>query len=335
MKSASMGALFLGSIGPSGARSYGFDEGVETPGKKSAERGVAPHSPGWVLTPADDQIEVGDRPMDVALSPDGSYLAVSNDGQGVQAVMLVDTDAGEVVHTTTYESPEALFVGVAFSPDGSRLYASAGANNKVRVYDVGDGELSERDPIRLEPSSVNEEGDEDPQLFAAGLTITDDGERPFVANNLDNSVLVIDLDAEEVIETVGVGNQPCTVALTPDETKAYVSNWGDETVSVIDTESYAMTESVLIGMGLNAIVADPERPRMYVADGNSDTVSVIETESDEATERPPTQRSNGHRPNDRTVSPRQSFVDRTAFRALRTSPSSDRVPTARPTPGSR
>jgi YVTN family beta-propeller protein len=183
-----------------------------------------------------------------------------------------------------YESPEALFVGVAFSPDGSRLYASAGANNKVRVYDVGDGELSERDPIRLEPSSVNEEGDEDPQLFAAGLTITDDGERPFVANNLDNSVLVIDLDAEEVIETVGIGNQPYTVALTPDETKAYVSNWGDGTVSVIDTESYAMTESVLVGMGLNAIVADPERPRMYVADGNSDTVSVIDTESDEATD---------------------------------------------------
>ena len=97
-------------------------------------------------------------------------------------------------------------------------------------------------------------------------------------------MLVIDLDAEEVIETVGVGNQPYTVALTPDETKAYVSNWGDGTVSVIDTESYAMTESVLVGMGPNAIVADPERPRMYVADGNSDTVSVIETESDEATD---------------------------------------------------
>ena len=284
LKSASMGALFLGSIGPSGATSYGFDEGVETPGKKSAERGVAPHSPGWMLTPADDQIEVGDRPMGVALSPDGNYLAVSNDGQGVQALMLVNTDSQEVVHTITYESPEALFVGISFSPDGTQLYASAGANNKVRVYDVGDGEVTERDPIRLGPSSLDEEDDEDPQIFPAGLTVTEDGKRLFVANNLDDSMSVIDLESEEVIETVGVGNQPYTVALTPDETKAYVSNWGDETVSVIDTESYEMIESVLVGMGPNAVVADPERPRMYVADGNNDTVSVIETETDETTD---------------------------------------------------
>ena len=146
--------------------------------------------------------------MDVALSLDGSYLAVSNDGQGVQALMLVDTDAGDVIQTITYEAPEALFVGIAFSPDGERLYASAGANNKVRVYDVGDGEVTERDPIRLGPSSLDEEGDEDPQLFAAGLTITEDGERLFVANNLDDSMSVIDLESEEVIETVGVAISP-------------------------------------------------------------------------------------------------------------------------------
>ena len=117
--------------------------------------------------------------MGITLSPDGRYLAVTNDGHGVQSVMLVDTKTEKVIQTIKYPAPQALFVGIQFSPDGNRLYASAGKNDKIRVYDFKNGKLSETDPIQLGSSTT---------YFPAGLDITPDGSRLLVANNIDNSV---------------------------------------------------------------------------------------------------------------------------------------------------
>ena len=68
-----------------------------------------------------------------------------------------------------YASPEALFLGVVVSRDGSRVYASAGANDKVRVYNLDQQGLHEQEPIMLDN---NDEGD----LFVAGLALSKDGD---------------------------------------------------------------------------------------------------------------------------------------------------------------
>jgi hypothetical protein len=36
--------------------------------------------------------------------------------------MVVDVASQQVVQTIPYESPEALFIGLAFSPDGTHAY---------------------------------------------------------------------------------------------------------------------------------------------------------------------------------------------------------------------
>ena len=51
--------------------------------------GITPHN--WTLTPVGDQITLGDFPMGGALSPDGNYLIISNDGQGAESLQVVDT----------------------------------------------------------------------------------------------------------------------------------------------------------------------------------------------------------------------------------------------------
>src|ERR1700730_17804159 len=89
------------------------------PGPHGSE-GVTPNN--WTLTPAGPQLAIGDRPMGAALSPDGRDLAVSNDGQGAQSLVLVDTTARAFVQTIPYKAPEALYVGVAWTRDGRRLY---------------------------------------------------------------------------------------------------------------------------------------------------------------------------------------------------------------------
>jgi len=300
IRSASIAGLFLGSLSGEAAAKLPSDhpaqravEDADTAGRASLERGVAPHSPGWILEPADEQVLVGDRPMGVAVAPDGRQVAVSNCGQGTQATMLVDPDSGSVVETIEYESPEALFVGIEFSPDGSTLYASAGTNNKIRVYDVGDGSLTEQEPIRL--FSAEESG------FAAGLDVTPDGKRLFVANNLADSVSVVDLESGAVEATVDVSPEseeseryPYTVTLDRKAEKAYVSSWGASDVSVIDADSLELLGHVSVAdlpsdalpsaeAGPSDIVASPTRDEVYVAVTGTDEVAVVDTRRDKVT----------------------------------------------------
>ena len=138
---------------------------------------------GRYVSPAGTQTELGDKPFGIALSPDGKYLAVTNNGAGTQSIMVVDRATSKVIQTIDYTGPEGVYVGIAYSPDGSKLYASAGGTffdqdgtpdqkglyNGVRVYDVdpATGKLTETAPVLI-PRPVGTDGNAI-NLFTAGL----------------------------------------------------------------------------------------------------------------------------------------------------------------------
>lgn len=74
---------------------------------------------GWKVMPAGRQVGLGERPYGLARSPDGATLLISNDGVDQQSLMVVDAASGTVRQTLSYPAPEALFLGVAYSPTGS------------------------------------------------------------------------------------------------------------------------------------------------------------------------------------------------------------------------
>jgi YVTN family beta-propeller protein len=243
---------------------------------------------GWYVTPAGQQVDLadetwwGDRPFGQALSPDGGTLLVSSNGQSTQSLKVFDTASRTVQQTIAYKAPEALYVGLAWSPDGSHAYASAGGNNKGRVYDFAGGRLTERQPIPV------------PQ-FPVGLTISSDGRTMYAAENLGGALAVIDIASTKVTsvpvgpcETAqpapGTGSpppqcQPYGVALSSDGRTAYVSNWGEHSVTLVDTAVKQAGSAVEVGTHPNALIANPApgRHELYVANGESDTVSVIDT----------------------------------------------------------
>ncbi len=144
---------------------------------------------GWTVTPAGRQIALGDRPLSIASSPDGRTLLVGNDGQSTQSLMVVDRESGSVKQTIAYPTREALFVGLVFSPDGKQAYASAGGNNKIRTYAVDGQQLVEGEPVMLPTDGDGKKIN----LYPAGLAIAADGNTLFVANNLDDSLSLVDL----------------------------------------------------------------------------------------------------------------------------------------------
>lgn len=239
----------------------------------------------WQLTPAGLQVEIGDRPMGMAATPGGRYLIVSNNGQGVQSLALFDTYTDKVVQELPYASPEALFLGVAVSQDGSRVYASAGGNDKIRVYNLDEQGLHEQKPIMLDN---NDEGD----LFVAGLALSQDGRTLYAALNLDNSVAFIDTASGDIRQRVrlsppaseeGIGVLPYQLALTPNGDKLYVSEWNGGGVSVVGTAQGERLGRVATGGHASDLLFSPDAERLYVTNANSDTVSVIDTATDQVT----------------------------------------------------
>src|SRR5439155_12582376 len=230
----------------------------------------------WLLTPAGLQVEVGDRPLGMAMTPDGRYLLLSNNGQGVQSLVLFDTSTLKVVQVIPYSAPEALFLGVVVAPGSDRVFASAGGNNKIRVYDFAGKALVERAPISL--------GDAKAPIYPAGLAISADGATLYAALNLDNTVAFIDTATGQVRTKVrlapaataaSIGTLPYAIVRVDE--RLYVSEWNAGGVSVVDTREAKLVQRIPTGGHASGLVLSADRARLYVANATSDTVSVIAT----------------------------------------------------------
>ena len=110
----------------------------------------------------------------------------------------METSSGKVLQSLPYSSPQALFIGLAWSPDGSKLYAAAGGNDKVRVLTPGPcTQLTEIAPITVPKGS-----------FPSGLAVSSDGSRLFVANNGSGALSAVDTATGKVLGAVATGPRP-------------------------------------------------------------------------------------------------------------------------------
>ncbi len=236
--------------------------------------GIAVTPVGYQVTPAGDQTRLGNLPLNAVLHPDGRHLLVTNNGQGVQSLQLIDTDTNTVVQTLPYASPESLYIGLAWSPDGKTAYASAAANSKIRVLSFADGKLAEGSPILLPTTTPD---GKKVTLFPAGLDVTPDGKKIVVADQLGNAVTVADT-ATGMSQTVAAGHRPVWVTLSKGGQTAYVSNQGGDSVDVVDVSAPApvVTGQIKVGLHPNKSVLSPDGKTLYVANGDPDSVSQIE-----------------------------------------------------------
>jgi YVTN family beta-propeller protein len=213
------------------------------------------------------------------MTPDARFLLISNNGQGVQSLVLFDTSTNKVVQVIPYHSPEALFLGIVVAPNGRRVYASAGGNNKIRVYDFDGHALTERASISL--------GDPRGRIYPAGLAISGDGAMLYAALNLENAVAVVDMASGQVrarirlapsARTDDIGRLPYALVFVGQ--KLYVSEWNGGGVAVIDTAQGTVLRQIPTGTHASGLALSPDGTRLYVANAASDTVSVIDTSAD-------------------------------------------------------
>jgi DNA-binding beta-propeller fold protein YncE len=278
-----------------------------------------------VVEPAGRQLDLpGLRPQALALSPDGRILATSGKThdlvivdpatwQVLQKVPLPPSPPakGPGAHSAALAGPDASsqlsYTGLIFSPDGSRIYLSD-VQGSIKVFAVHpDHHVEGLRSFALPPADAPRRRVEIP----AGLAVSPDGRRLYVALNLGNNLAELNAASGNVLRQWPTGVAPYDVALAG--RKIYVSNWGgrepgldcvsgpagkgtrvrvdpdrfiasEGSVTVIDSREGRVIGEILVGKHACALAVAPGARSVVVANAASDTLSVLDTKTDRIVE---------------------------------------------------
>src|SRR5690242_19497621 len=93
---------------------------------------------GWSLTPVGKNIQLGDLPLNLIVSNNKKWLAVTNNGQSTQTIELIDRARGQKTDSIIIAKS---WYGLAFSKNDQFIYASGGHDNRVNKYGIVNNKL--------------------------------------------------------------------------------------------------------------------------------------------------------------------------------------------------
>ena len=235
----------------------------------------APRLPTGVrLDPAGPRTDVGPLPLAAVLSPDSSHILLLLNGWRQQGVQVVNRRTGAVTQTL---DQAAAFIGLAFSPDGRTLYASGGNTDVVYRYDWAASKLTLRDSLVLR---VRQNPRSNGISYPAGLAPSSDGRFLYVAENLSDSLAVVDVTTGSVIQRFGAGRYPYGVIVGADGT-VYVSSWGTQAIHVYarNGDALRVLSSIPVGRHPSTLLLNADGSRLFATSASTDAISVIDTKS--------------------------------------------------------
>ncbi len=229
---------------------------------------------GARLDPAGVSHNLGSMPLAMALSPEKDRVIVLLNGWREQGIQVVDRASGRVVQTIPLP---AVFLGVTFSPDGKSLYVSGGNEDQIYRFDWSGGRARLADSIALAVKQPRMSG----TRYPAGIAISPDGRTLYVAENLGDSLAVVDLAARRVVQRLATERYPYSVVAGRDGT-VYVSAWGGWTVSAfprLANGSLGEGTRIRVARHPSALLLSNNGSRLFAASGSTDRVSVVDTRS--------------------------------------------------------
>jgi YVTN family beta-propeller protein len=240
---------------------------------------------GWRIAPAGRHFSIGDLPLNMVLSPDGHSLIVTNNGHAKPTLRVVDLDRQRVA---VVDQDDA-WLGLAWSPDGSKLYSSGAASNTVQELAWSTGRLraSRKIPVAPGTDQVRAGQTRPPaavQTFVGGIAVSRDGARLYAVHVYGKMVTAVDLSTGAITGTAKFAAEPYTCVLSPDGQTLYVSLWGGAKVLVLDAKTLGAKGDITVGEHPNALTLSADGTRLFVACANTNAVWVIDLATSKATE---------------------------------------------------
>jgi len=273
--------------------------------------------------PGDAQ-RLNSLPITMAVSPDGRYVVTVNAGYGTfesqyeQSLAVLDTATGVVTDfpdsRTTVSARQTLYSGLAFSRDGSHIYASIGSmtdplgggkdqtGSGVLVYSFVAGKVAPERliPLPLQPLAPGRKtkligGVDGGQgvPFPAAIVMVDQGgaEKLLVTGNLSDDVLLLDAATGNIERRFDLsesdavpGTYPVALAVTRDGTRAFVALWNASEIVELDLAKGTVARKLALLKPSNpvkpgthpcALAISPDGRTLYVALANRDAAAAV------------------------------------------------------------
>jgi DNA-binding beta-propeller fold protein YncE len=267
---------------------------------------------------------VNGLPLSMAISPDGRYVVTVDAGYGTfesqynQSLSVLDTRTGVLADfpdpRTAPRNKQTLYSGLAFSRDGSHIYASMASmsdpkgegsgstGSAVAVYSFKEGRIA---PERLIPLPVAQlppgrktrlpdgaESDQGVPYPAAIAVLGVAGhEQLLVAENLSDDAVLLDATTGAIEKRFDLSESdavpatfPIAAAVTGDGKRAFVALWNSSEIVELDLVHGTVLRKLALLKPTSAIapgthpcdfVFSPDGKTLYVALANRDTVAAV------------------------------------------------------------
>jgi DNA-binding beta-propeller fold protein YncE len=240
---------------------------------ESSKNFTTPLATGVRLDPVGGFIDLGSMPLGMVLAPEKDKVLVVLSGWREQGIQVIDLKSMRVTQTLPQE---AAFYGIAFSQDGRTLYASGGNDDSIFCYSWNGTAAAFERKIILGKQKPDKTG----SRYPAGIAASRNGKLLYVAENVGDSLAMVNLETSEVIQRIPTDHYPYAVAVASNG-KVYVSAWGGNTISVLGARSDGtlfFERRIAVGRHPSALLTSKSGSQLFVALGGTDQIAVIDAQ---------------------------------------------------------
>lgn len=247
---------------------------ITTPGNVTGNRVLL--SNGWYLSPAGSQVDIGDLPLNMVISPDERYAVTTNNGQSKPTLSVIDLKEAKVVQTVRVPN---LWVGIKYFEGGNKLAVSGATSGRIFIYNFKNGILTESDSIVM--------GEKWPKgkTWLAGLDIDEASGRMYAADRFSEVLFVIDMKTKNFISRIELPAKPYTCLTSKKSNYVYVSLWGGQAIAMISKETLKVERTIPAGSHPNDMIESPDGRYLFVSNANQNSVSIIDIEKNKEIEK--------------------------------------------------
>lgn len=184
---------------------------------------------GRIIEPYGKTVRTAPHPYGLILSPNGEIAITANSGTRPFSISIIDqlySDQPRVRQIP--EGPlndegllEAVFMGLAITPDNKYVYVAGGKANKIFKFDIESATKVDSIDCAI---MVGEHDFTDG--YIGDMVLSTDGKTLYAVDQIGFRMMIIDTETNEITANIPTGRYPFGICLSPDGSKAFVANVG-------------------------------------------------------------------------------------------------------------
>jgi len=209
------------------------------------------------------EIPIDVEPHEIVKIPEQNWVVITNYGapdfEG-NGITIVNTEDNKI-EKTIYLNEEVRPHGIVNIPNSNKVAVVTDKFNNLLLIDLQTGEVEKKIPTK--------------QKFSHLLALHPNKPLAYVSNSKSNSVSVVDLLSDEVINIINCENGTEGIDVTPDGSEIWVTNDKENTIQIIDATSYRIINTLNTDIGPSRLKFSVDGKYCLVTNSNSGTISVF------------------------------------------------------------